>query len=257
MDHPEGDRGEHLDDEVAVADGVERVRGHALEPELLRRRLAIERIAGAGERAGAQRGDVEPPSRVGQPSPVALDHLDIGEQVVGEQHGLGRLDVGRAGQDGVALALGEADQRALEGEMRRIEAIDRPARPEPQVRGDLVVARTAGVEPAGDRPDPLGERGLEVQVDVLERRVPLEPTGRHVLGERGQPGRRAPRPGRRSAGPARPRPRTWAIEPARSSAASSRSTSIERVNASTRASLASLNRPPQSRMVPPSGVPPC
>ena len=51
--------------------------------------------------------------------------------------------------------------------------------------------------------------------------------------------------------PARPSPRTCAIEPEMSSAASSRSTSIELVNASTRASLASLNRPPQSRIVPP------
>ena len=108
--------------------------------------------------------------------------------MVAEQHGLGRLDVGRARQDGPPVAVGQADERALEPDDRGIEAVDRPARPEPQVRGDLVVARPAGVEPARDRPDALGQRRLEVEVDVLEGGVPREAVGGDVLGERQQPG---------------------------------------------------------------------
>ena len=56
MDHPERDGRQRLDDEVAVADGIERVRRHAVEAELRGRRLAIERVAGAGERAAARAG---------------------------------------------------------------------------------------------------------------------------------------------------------------------------------------------------------
>ena len=50
--HPERHGGEHLDDEVAVGDGVERVRGDAVEAELRCGRLAVERVARAREGAG-------------------------------------------------------------------------------------------------------------------------------------------------------------------------------------------------------------
>src|SRR6478609_623408 len=52
--------------------------------------------------------------------------------------------------------------------------------------------------------------------------------------------------------PARPSPRTCAIEPVMSSAARAASTAIELVKAATRASVSPLNRPPQVRIAPPS-----
>ena len=36
------------------------------------------------------------------------------------------------------------------------------------------------MEPAGQRPDPLGQGGLEVEVDVLEGRVPGDRARRHL-----------------------------------------------------------------------------
>ena len=186
VDHPEGDRGERLDDEVPVADGIERVGGHAVEPELRGRGLAIERVAGPGQRPGTERRDVGPSARIGQPAPVALRHLDVGEEVMGEQHRLRRLDVGRPGQHRGALALGERDERPLEVEQRAVQSVDRPAEPQPKVGGDLVVARAAGVQLAGDGSDPVGQRRLEVEVDVLERGVPLDRAGRDGLRQAGQ-----------------------------------------------------------------------
>ena len=183
MDHPERDGREDLDHEVAVRDRVERVRGDAVEAELRCGRLAVERVARSREGAGPQRRDVEPPPRVGKPATVALGHLDVGEEMVREQDGLGGLDVRRAGQDRVAVAFGQADQRALERDERGVEPVDRAAQPQAQVRGDLVVPRAAGVELAGHRPDPLGQGHLEVQVDVLELGVPLDGARRDVLGE--------------------------------------------------------------------------
>ena len=187
VDHPERDRPERLDHEVAVAHRVERVRGDAIEAELVGRRLPIQRIARAGQRAGTERRDVRPTSDVGQSIAVALGHLDVGQQVVGEQHGLGRLDVRRPGQDRRALALRQRDQRALEIEQRAIESIDRPAKPEPEVGRHLVVPRAAGVELAGHRADPIRQRRLEVEVDVLERRIPLDGAVAHGICEALQP----------------------------------------------------------------------
>ena len=183
MDHPEGDRGEHLHDEIAIRDRVERVGGHAIEPELARGRLAIERVAGPGQRTGSERRDIDPDARIGQAGPIAFGHLDICQQVMREQDRLGRLDVGRAGQDRGPLAFGKVDQRALECEQCEIEVVDRPTRPEAQVRRDLVVARAPGVESSRQRPDLLDEGRLNVHVDVLEGGVPFERPGRRVARE--------------------------------------------------------------------------
>jgi hypothetical protein len=74
-----------------------------------------------------------------QSATVALEHLDVRQQVMGEEDRLGRLDVRHPREDRVALSLRESHQRALHAQDRGVEAVDRPARPEPQVRGNLVV----------------------------------------------------------------------------------------------------------------------
>jgi hypothetical protein len=172
VDHREGRCRHDLHHEVAVRDGIERVGRHALEAELRRGRGAVQRVASTGQRPGAKRRDVEAPLRIGQAATVPLQHLDIGEEVVREQHGLGRLDVGGAGQDGVAFALGQVHEGLLQRHDRGVQPPDGPARPEPQVRGDLVVPRPTGVELAAKAPDALGEHRLEVHVDVFEGRIP-------------------------------------------------------------------------------------
>ena len=146
MHHGQRRGRQHLDHEVPVRDGIERVGGHAIEAQLGRRGLPIERVAGPGERPGAQRRDVEPGAGIGDAPAIALQHLDVREQVVGEQDGLGGLHVCRAGQDGVPLALGEVNERPLEADDPGVEPVARPARPEADVRGDLVVARPARVQ---------------------------------------------------------------------------------------------------------------
>ena len=108
--------------------------------------------------------------------------------MVGEQDRLGRLEVGRSGQDGVAVALGQPDERPLEIDDRAVEPVDRPAQPEAQVGRDLVVARPAGVELAGQRADPGRQRRLEVEVDVLELGVPGERPGLDLGAQPVEPG---------------------------------------------------------------------
>ena len=100
------------------------LRGHARRSRAPRRsprgRADTRRRPGHPSRAGSRSGTS---ARIGEAAAVALGHLDVGKQVVAEEHRLGGLGVGRAGQDGVALALGEADEGVLEGQERGVEAI--------------------------------------------------------------------------------------------------------------------------------------
>ena len=45
---------------------------------------------------------------------VPLQHLEVGQQVMGQQHRLGHLDVRVAGQDGVLVGLGLVEQGLLQ-----------------------------------------------------------------------------------------------------------------------------------------------
>ena len=75
------------------------------------------------------------------------------------------------------------DERHLERDQRFVEPVDRATRPQSQVRGDLIVARATRLQLPGHGADPLGERRLEVEVDVLELGIP----GHRPIGDgRGQ-----------------------------------------------------------------------
>ncbi len=121
---------------------------------------------------------------------------------MGEQDRLSGLDVGGPGQDGVAVAIRQPDQRPLEPDHPVVERVDRPAQPEPQVGRDLVVSRATRMQLPGDRSDAGRECRLEVEMDVLEVGVPgerpgddlgpyaLEPrdqAGHLVIGEQARP----------------------------------------------------------------------
>ncbi len=246
VDHREGRRSHQLDHEVAIGDGIERVGGDAVEAEFAGGRLTVERIAGTGERTRAERGDVGAAPAVGQPAAIALRHLDVGQQVMREEDRLGRLDVGRPGQDGVAVTLGQPDEGPLEADHRVVQPVDRPAQTRAAGRSrpgrcasDRCAASRRSVRSASRAP-PRGSdgrlRGWGPR-RASRRRPPIA----------ARPARRPASPPRRpSAGRPGPSPWTWATDPARSSSASAASTSTERVNSAIRASLDSLNRPPHS-----------
>ena len=87
------------------------------------------------------------------------------------------------------MLLGAGDEDPLEGGERGGGLVDRPAHPEAEIGRHLVVARAGGVEAPGGGADQLPEPGLDMHVDVLERRIlrdsrtgifvldPLEPLG--------------------------------------------------------------------------------
>ena len=89
---------------------------------------------------------------------------------------------------------------------------------EPQAGGHLVVAAPPGVQLGADLAGELGDPSLDRGVDVLVGRLELERPVGELAVDAVERASRSPRLRRRRATPARTRPRTWAREPAMSSA---------------------------------------
>ncbi len=113
----------------------------------------------------------------------------MGEQVVGEKHRLSPLEVGVAGQVGVARLLGPAKQHLLQGDDLADQAPELTLRIEPEVGDHLVVAASTGVQLGaripGDLGDPALHRGVDVLVGGLEHERPRGQLVLHLV-ERGQ-----------------------------------------------------------------------
>ena len=103
--------GEEVQDEVAVGDGVDRVRGDVGRSRA-RRRPSAGRWRSSRRPARRRRAAGPASARHGeaQPLAVARQHPDVGEQVVGEVDGLGALEMGVARQRPVEVGLGGGDR---------------------------------------------------------------------------------------------------------------------------------------------------
>ena len=97
--------------------------------------------------------------------------------MVRQEDRLGPLQVGIARQDRLAVTLGQEEQGALNVADGRIEPVDVSQRPEPQIRGDLVVPAAGRVKPPTGRTDRCRQLVLDVHVNVLELHLPLEAVG--------------------------------------------------------------------------------
>ena len=151
----------------------------------------IDREADARQRPGAERrlrqGLL---AHLPEPPLVADEHLDVGQQVMGQPHRLGTLQVrvARAGAcPGVAAAW--STRTPARSRDRRPLCVDGIAQVQQDVGGDLIVAAAAGVQPPPGIPDQLGQAPLDGGMDVLVGRLdgerpvpelrldPVEPVG--------------------------------------------------------------------------------
>ena len=131
---------------VAVAHRVHRILGQTVKAEQPRHHLAVQRQGGTGQRAAAEGADVRAPVAVEQPALVALQHFDVGQQMMRQINRLGALQMGVAGDEHVGILPSQSDQRGLQpvdGEAQRNNFL---AQPQPHVQRDLIVARAARVQ---------------------------------------------------------------------------------------------------------------
>jgi hypothetical protein len=159
---------ERFQGEIPIGYAVEGVCGGAVEAQGLGGHVPVDGKRRTCERRRAERAFVHAGARVGETAAVTPEHLHVGEQVMAEGDGLGRLQVGEARHDGVGMRLGLARKRSLEGGECGLEGIERVAHVHAKVERNLVVARAARVQAAAGRANDLGQPALDVEVNVLE-----------------------------------------------------------------------------------------
>ena len=137
------------------------------EAELGGHRGRVEPEGLAGQRARAVRR-VEAGRPVGEPVDVADQRPRVREQVVGEQHRLGVLQVGPARHHRTEVDPALGGQRVDQGQHLLGEDPRVVAQEHAQQRGDLVVAGPAGAQPAADLgADLVEQQPLQGAVHVL------------------------------------------------------------------------------------------
>ena len=127
-------------------------------------------------------------AQIPQAGPVALGHLHIGQQVMGQADGLGPLQVGIARDHHLGMPLRLGQQGPLKAHNRPINHIDLGPQPQAQVGAHLVVAGATGVEllaqgaQQGNQPPLHGE----VHVFILQAGIELACSGfgAHLLEAR-------------------------------------------------------------------------
>ena len=117
MHHAHGAGVLEVEQVVAVRDGVERVGDGLREAQELARPLTVERVGRAGEGCRAEWVGVGLVAGRAQAAEVAAEHPRVREHVVGEEHGLGVLEVRVARHHDAHVLLGDVDEGATKGEI--------------------------------------------------------------------------------------------------------------------------------------------
>ena len=167
MEPDEGEVEDRLGDEVPIADRVERVVEGASEAEVGGSALRIDGKRRSGQRTGAQRGHVEPVDGLEEAVDVAPERPAVGEQVMAEQYWLRSLEVGIAGEVGVARPVGAVGEHLLHAHDLGGDLEKRALAPQAEVGGDLIVAAAGRVQLGTRRPRQLRDATLDCRVDVL------------------------------------------------------------------------------------------
>ena len=167
MDHRDAARRQQLDDEVAIGDGIERVRAGCAESEVVGQPGAIDGKATSGERTGAERRDGGTAQRILDPATVTMEHLNIGEEVMGQEDGLRALRVRVAGHHRIDMLLGTDDQRGLERGDRFEQLRSGPSHVQAQIERDLVITAAACMELSTQRAQLFAEALFDQHMDVL------------------------------------------------------------------------------------------
>src|SRR5436309_16009277 len=104
----------NLHDEVAVRHSVDAVSTHSTEAQLARDKLPIKRIGHAGQCPGAQWQLVCTRAAVEEAARVAVEHLEVREEMMWEAHRLRALKMRVPGHNRILSCLSQMQQRCLQ-----------------------------------------------------------------------------------------------------------------------------------------------
>ena len=182
VDADQGQVEEGLGHEVTVGHGVQGVLEAGSEAELRRDQVRIERQRRPGQRPRPERRHIQAAPGLEQAVDVAGQSPAVRQQVVGQKHGLGPLQVGVARQVDVLGGLGPLQQDLLQAVDPAGHHQQLPLGEEAQVGGDLVVAAPARVQAGADLAGDLGDPPLDGRVDVLVRGTEHQGAGGQLVG---------------------------------------------------------------------------
>ena len=133
--------------------------------------VRIERQRRAGQRTGAERRHRGALVPVPQAVDVAGQRVHVGQQVVGQQHRLGVLQVRHARHRDVAMPLGQPDRaRVSRSAIALHEPADVVAQVQAKVGRDLVVAAAPGPQLAAEGAEALDQARVRARCGRPRRR---------------------------------------------------------------------------------------
>ena len=180
MSHDQRERREQLNAEVSVRHRIHAVLGVSVEPERRRRHLARDGVGRSCQSAGSQRGDVHSRHRITKPCVIALEHSNVGEQMMCEAYRLCSLQMRVSGHYIRLVCLSNAEHRVDQLEYQRLDLVDLISHIEPYVDRDLVVAASRRVESFSGVTDPLGQHRFDEHMYILSLGIYRESSGLYI-----------------------------------------------------------------------------
>ena len=168
-DHRRGE--EDFGDEIAIADGVNRVRRDRVETERALEQDARDGIGAAGHGSGAERKHRGRLRGGAQARAIALEWPEVREEPMRPRHGDRSLHVCVRRHEGRLERLGLLEQHALQHAHAVIEPLAELHRPEASRGRDLIVATPPRVQLAGDLADLFVQQAVDHRVHVLVGRT--------------------------------------------------------------------------------------
>ena len=187
VNHQHGGGVEKIAGKIPVAHSIERIRGQRAEAQILLQLLPVDAKLVTDTGSRAQRAGVGLLRGPEEPAPVALEHLYIGQQVMGKEHRLGALQVSVGGNNDILARLSALDDRLHQCPDGIGCFFSRPLHIETEVRRHLVIAAPAGMQLRPRLPDELAQPGLDVHVDVLKLFAEGEASRLDLAGDQVQP----------------------------------------------------------------------
>ncbi len=153
--------------EIAIGRRVHAVGDHAAEAEPVGEELRVDGVAGAGDRAGAERQRVRLLARGFEARVIAAQRRRMTQQEVRHEHRHRAPQVRVRRHQRIAGLLGLIGERRDGRAQSFLEQRNAAAQIQPQVDRDLLVARSAGVQTTAGIADARHQLPLDKPVHVL------------------------------------------------------------------------------------------